>query len=120
MCGIVGIVTHNGSVSWPHLARATEGMLPQEVEDVVFSLKVDDISPIVETKYGFHIFKVTKKKPQRLQNIDEIRTEITHKIQSEKETAEYQKFINQLKNRLRPQINYENFYFPYLKNIAGE
>ncbi len=43
----------------------TAGILPTEFEDAVYSTNVGQVYPkVVETKYGFHIIKVTDKKPR--------------------------------------------------------
>ncbi len=36
------------------------GSLPQEIEEVLFSLKEGEVSDPIETSYGYHIFKVEK------------------------------------------------------------
>lgn len=43
------------------------------VEDMVFSLDSGKLSPIVETKYGFHIIKIEDKKPQSKRTFDEVK-----------------------------------------------
>lgn len=45
----------------------------KSVEDTVFSLETGKISPVVETKYGFHIIKVEDKKPQSVRSFDEVK-----------------------------------------------
>ncbi|MGD9346647.1 MAG: peptidylprolyl isomerase [Candidatus Aminicenantes bacterium] len=37
------------------------GQLPSEMEKVVFSLKVGEVSPVVESSYGYHIFRLDEK-----------------------------------------------------------
>ena len=66
-----------------------KGMLPQEMEEVVFSLKVNEISPIVESPYGFHLFKVTRKRKSRMQLLAAVKDEIKSKLLSAKLTAAY-------------------------------
>ena len=44
------------------LGLARRGVFVKEFEEAVFSLKPGEISPIVETKFGFHIIKLVEKK----------------------------------------------------------
>ena len=39
-----------------------QGQTMPEVEAITFSMEVGEISPIVATHYGFHLFKVTERK----------------------------------------------------------
>ena len=43
-----------------------KGILPKDMEKIVFSLKINEISPILKSSYGYHIFKISKKKSSRL------------------------------------------------------
>ena len=49
------------------LGMFSRGQMPKEFDDILFKLKVKEISKVVESPYGFHIFKVVKKfKPTRM------------------------------------------------------
>ncbi|MDD4103026.1 MAG: peptidylprolyl isomerase [Kiritimatiellae bacterium] len=43
------------------LGEITRGQLPKPLEDAAFALKVDEISPVVQTRAGFHLLKVTAR-----------------------------------------------------------
>ena len=96
-----------------------KGMLPQEMEGVVFSLKVNEISPIVESPYGFHLFKITKKRKARMLLLAVVKDEIKNKMLSARLEAAYQDFLTGLKMEIPVQINYDNLYFSYLKSDSG-
>jgi parvulin-like peptidyl-prolyl isomerase len=96
-----------------------KGMLPREMEEVVFSLKVNEISPIVESPYGFHLFKVTRKRKSRTQLLDAVTDEIRSKLLSSKLTAAYADFLSGLKAEVPVQAHYENLYFTYIKPDPG-
>jgi len=96
-----------------------KGMLPQEMEEVVFSLKVNEISPIVESPYGFHLFKVTRKRKSRTQLLAAVQDEIRSKLLSSKLTAAYADFLQGLKTEIPVQARYENLYFNYIKPDPG-
>jgi parvulin-like peptidyl-prolyl isomerase len=96
-----------------------KGMLPQEMEEVVFSLKVNEISPIVESPYGFHLFKVTRKRKSRMQLLAAVKDEIKSKLLSAKLTAAYSEFLRGLASEVPVQARYENLYFNYIKSEPG-
>jgi parvulin-like peptidyl-prolyl isomerase len=96
-----------------------KGMLPKEMEDVVFSLKVNEISPIVESPYGFHLFKITQKKKARMLLLTDVKDEIKDKMLSARLEAAYQDFLTRLKAEVPVQLNYGNLFFPYVKSDSG-
>lgn len=94
-----------------------EGTLPKEMEDVVFSLKLNEISPVIESPYGFHIFKVTRQKRSgRLLFLRNVEPEIKTKLMSEKLSKAYQEYQHELKKKLSIDIRYQDLYFNYQKN----
>jgi parvulin-like peptidyl-prolyl isomerase len=96
-----------------------KGMLPKEMEEVVFSLKVNEISPIVESPYGFHLFKVTRKRQSRMQLLAAVRDEIHSKLLSAKLTSAYGEFLERLRGEVAVRPRYENLYFGYIKSEPG-
>ena len=88
-----------------------KGMLPQEMEGVVFSLKVNEISPIVESPYGFHLFKITQKRKARMLLLAAVKDEIKNKMLSARLEAAYQDFLTGLKMEIPVQMNYGQFVF---------
>jgi parvulin-like peptidyl-prolyl isomerase len=49
------------------------GQMMKEFEDAAFSLKTNEISDIVETKYGFHIIKLSEKIPAKKVDYDKVK-----------------------------------------------
>jgi parvulin-like peptidyl-prolyl isomerase len=96
-----------------------KGMLPQEMEEVVFSLKVNEISPIVESPYGFHLFKITQKKKSRRLLLAAVKDEIRSKLLSAKMSAAYIQFLQKLKTEIPVRIDQKNLYFTYIKSDSG-
>jgi len=66
------------------LGYFAKGQMPEEF-DIVFKLKVNDISPIVKSSYGYHIFKVEDKRAARIQLFKEVQNEIYQKLKNEKQ-----------------------------------
>jgi parvulin-like peptidyl-prolyl isomerase len=95
------------------------GTLPQEMENVVFSLKINEISPVVESPYGFHIFKVTKRKTKRTMYLSAVRDEIKKKILADKMRTAFNGFLDNLRANTRIKIEYQNLFFEYVP-VQGE
>jgi len=89
------------------------GLLPTEMEDVVFSLRLNEISPIVESPYGFHIFKVTRKRNQRLLFYADVKDEIQKNLLAEKMRNAYQDFLGRLRDKYKIRTFHHNLFFSY-------
>lgn len=62
---------------------ARGGMI-KEFDNVAFSLKVGEISDVVETAYGYHIIKVTAKKEAAVKPLNEVKEDIRKKLTNKK------------------------------------
>ncbi|WP_136523658.1 peptidylprolyl isomerase [Geomonas ferrireducens] len=71
------------------------------IEQVAFTLKPGEISNIVQTSYGYHILKLTEKRPPRLETYDEARGEIFQLLKREKTMKLAAEHVAQLRARAR-------------------
>ena len=78
----------------------SKGVLP-EVFDRVFELKEGEISDVIESEYGFHIFQLEEKRESHQLSFDEVRQEIMSQLKKEKENHFYEKWLNDLISKSR-------------------
>lgn len=96
------------------------GELPIEIEDVVFSLKVGELSPVVKSSFGYHIFKVVEKKGARLLSLKEVEKSIAENLLYKKRDLLEKELIDEAKKNLRWKVYYENLPFNYMKGEENE
>ena len=65
-----------------------------DIFDKTFALQVGTVSQVLESSYGFHIFKVEKKKPAGLALLEEVKSEILKEIQIQKEQAVFLSWLD--------------------------
>ena len=82
------------------------GKMPPEL-DSVFKLKVNQISKIIRTPYGSHIFKVTEKVKARKMSFDESKEKIRAKLLLQRQNSEFAIWIKQVKKKAVIEINHE-------------
>lgn len=82
----------------------SRGLLPIELEDAIFALKKGEISGVVRSPYGYHIFELTGIEQERELSFEEARPRIV-KILFEREREErFQKWMSDLKKTKRIEI----------------
>jgi len=84
-----------------------KGDLDELIEKVVFSLPVGQVSGVVETPYGFHLFEVLGKKPEGVRSLAESMTEIEARLLGEKQEAFYLTWLEELRASIPVNINRE-------------
>jgi parvulin-like peptidyl-prolyl isomerase len=67
------------------------------MEKVLFSLRVGELSRVVETPYGYHIFKVVEKKPEGLKSLPEAMQGIEARLIVQKKELFYRRWLARLK-----------------------
>jgi parvulin-like peptidyl-prolyl isomerase len=91
------------------------GQLPFEMEKVIFSLKEGEISPVVESSYGYHIFRLDKKYGAELVSEEDAVPQIKTKLLNQKIKERLSEHIEELKKNLEWTVYPQNLSFPYQK-----
>jgi parvulin-like peptidyl-prolyl isomerase len=79
------------------LGFITKLIMPDPLDKTIFNLPVNKISPIVQSSYGFHIFKVLEIQPAKIGNFSDIKEEVIADVRSQKEEAAFVSWLEALK-----------------------
>jgi parvulin-like peptidyl-prolyl isomerase len=90
-----------------------QGDLPADMEKVIFSLEEGRTSQIVESAYGFHIFRLDRKWPPALQDESEAAPAIQKRILAQKMKDALALHLRGLKETLEWRAFPENLFFAY-------
>jgi parvulin-like peptidyl-prolyl isomerase len=86
------------------LGYFSKGERPAEFEQV-FSLDVGEISGVIRSPYGYHIFKLDEKIAPRQVPFEEARAGILQELRQKKGEEEYQRWFKGLKGKAKVKIN---------------
>ena len=73
------------------------GQMVKPFEEVAFSLKPDQTSEIVETRFGYHLIKVDDKKPAKKMTYAEVKDRRNDHLKKQKATSEADAYIETLR-----------------------
>ncbi|MFZ3208002.1 MAG: peptidylprolyl isomerase [Geobacteraceae bacterium] len=97
---IDGSAAKGGDLGW----FGSGGAMIPEFEKVAFALKEGQLSGIVPTQYGFHIIKMTGKRPAGLRPFAEVKDQIKAKLLPEKQQDVFVKLKEELKKTAKISI----------------
>jgi peptidyl-prolyl cis-trans isomerase C/foldase protein PrsA len=87
------------------LGFVQRGVMPSQFDDVLFRLGVGQVSDVVSTDYGFHLFKVLEKKPPRKKELIEVRGQIEQRLLAKLKEEGQQQFVKGLRAKTEVKIN---------------
>jgi len=77
------------------------GLASKPIDQAIFTIEVDRLSQIVEDDTGCHIIHVLERKPAGRVSFEEAQPDIRKAIESQRRSAEQQKFFANLKSRTK-------------------
>ena len=78
-----------------------KGQMVPEFDTAAFALQPGQISDLVKSQFGYHIIKVTDRKPASKRTLDEVRAQIEDQLKSQRAQAEAQRTVQDLTGKVK-------------------
>lgn len=83
----------------------TRGVMPPQFDEVLFKLSVNQVSDVVTTDYGFHLFRLLERKPARKRELIEVRRQVEEKILAQKRVQAQEEYVRGLSEKAELRVN---------------
>lgn len=80
------------------------GSLAPEIEEIAFTMKNDQITGPVKTKFGYHVILMHDKRPARENSYDQVKELIVEQIKFQKQQEQYERIAEALRKKYNVQI----------------
>lgn len=78
-----------------------KGQMVPQFEEAAFALETNQVSEVVETRFGYHVIKVTGKKAASKIALDDVRDRIKDQLAGNQKGEIFEKFIADLKGKAK-------------------
>lgn len=95
---------NGGDVGW-----FAKGTMPKVFDDSCFSLANGKLSGVVQSPYGFHVFKMLGRRPSRLKSFNDARAEAERRATAEKRAQAERQLIAQLRASAEVKVDESSF-----------
>lgn len=82
-----------------------KGMMVKPFEDAVFTMKVGDISDVVESDFGFHVIRLTDIRPAQTKPLAAVRGEIETELRTQQAQKRFAEAADQFTNLVYEQAD---------------
>ncbi len=81
------------------------GEMPPVFDEVVFKMSPNQVSEVVSTDYGFHLFKLIEKKPARKRELAEVRAQVEQKLVERLRGERQREYVANLRAKANVKVN---------------
>ena len=81
------------------------GVMPAAFDEALFRMSPGQVSSVIETEYGYHVFLLTEKVPARSFNFDEIKDAVEQKLLAFKQHEAQKAWLSDLRQKADIRIN---------------
>jgi peptidyl-prolyl cis-trans isomerase C len=89
------------SVKGGDLGYFGRGQMVKPFEDAAFALNVGELSEVVETRFGYHLIKVTGKNPETVVAYADVKERLQKYLKDEKVQQEVSAYVEDLKTKAK-------------------
>jgi peptidyl-prolyl cis-trans isomerase C len=86
------------------LGHIKRGYMPAAFDEVAFSLEIDSVSEVVETRFGYHVIKAVERDPARVVPYEQMRGFLEAYLQGEESKQRLARHIAELRERSEIEI----------------
>jgi len=82
-----------------------KGQMIPEFENAAFSLNVGETSDVIKTRFGYHVIRLTDRKPAAYRSFEEVKDNVRTSIMRDKQRQSFDEFTKTLKDKSKISIN---------------
>lgn len=87
--------------------------LPDELGDAIFALEPGEVSDVIQADYGFHVFQVTERLPERIIPFEEAEGDLAARLREERVQRWLAELVESARSRYTVRVYEENLPFEY-------